>query len=459
MVKITGLLSFVFVLLSSSLAAAANAEHKLLKMNLNEIAFEALNVAIDEQKYSADPFYLKGEWPTKIESTMVPALVGVGKMFGHESEATAFTTASVINVLAQIYLENPNLKNQYPIAQIPNSMAAGIKSFERYKEGSTYNFYPAMIDKGVKVRRPIDMTLFPLWFGFTNIPNDADTTSAVLAALAFNARIHNQSFSISEEGLRDFSQFRDVNRKAMFFNRSNHLENSGGFMTWLYDENNPAMPRFYFATSTKGERIPFNRNDVDCVVNANVLKLLALTKNTNLEGHRESCQMLNTLIERDEHKDCGVYYPNTLNLSFAIANAEKAGETCITEKSHHLMVDKILAMQQADGSWMNDGNIWQDQTLTTAFAVYSLLHYANPREDRVHSALVYGVHWLLKNSRLQNGKLTWDADHFFTATALARSLIMWQSKAYTNAIVASVLLKMQREFPSYTTGKYLSLKF
>ncbi|MBC7741267.1 MAG: hypothetical protein H7061_03660, partial [Bdellovibrionaceae bacterium] len=160
-----------------------------------------------------------------------------------------------------------------------------------------------------------------------------------------------------------------------------------------------------------------------------------------------------------EHKDCGVYYPNTFNLSFAIAAAEKAGVNCITEESHKLMVDKIISLQRADGSWINEGNIWNDPTLSTAFALYALLHFANPREDRIHNALVYGVHSLLKAARLTSDTIHWDADHYFTATAIARSLIMWRSKAYTNAIIAAVFLKMHKEFPHYTTQQYLKLQF
>ncbi len=438
----------------SATAARMNIEN----LNLKDMSVKALEYALANQKQAPDQYYLKGEWPTQIQSTMVPALVGVGTMFGQQEEASAFTTAAVINVLAQTYVENKELQKEYPLNQVPSAISNGVDTLGRYQQGATYNFYPARIAKGVEVRRPISMTLFPIWHGFTNIPNDSDTSSSVFSALIYNAQINGGKYRLSKEVIGEFTSYRDIGRNPQFYNRRNNLKDTGAFMTWLYDESNPKMPRNYFSSSTKGERIPFNRNDVDCIVNTNVLRMLALAGQKNTPGLGETCNMLNRLIEQDEHKDCGVYYPNTLNLSYAIAASEKAGVTCISDRSHELIINKIISMQQADGSWLNEGNIWQDPTLTTAFAMYSLLHFANPHEPRIHSALVYGAHSLLKSVRQKNGMVYWDADNFFTATAIARSLIMWRSKAYTNGIIAAVFLKMHKEFPTYKNINYLKLK-
>ncbi|MBC7420714.1 MAG: hypothetical protein H7328_08295 [Bdellovibrio sp.] len=455
MLKKSFLLLNIIALTSTALAGKIPLE----SLSLKQLSYKAIEASLNNQIQAADENYFVGEWPTRIQSTLIPIMAGVGRPIGKNEEATGFTTAAVINILAQTYLENSDLKHEAPLSQIPASIQNGINSLTRYQQGSTFNFYPPRMNKGVEVRRPINMTLLPIWHGFTNVPNDSDTSSSVFSAKMYNAKINGDKYKISENSLTEFSKFRDVNRKAQFYNRFNNLKNSGGFLTWLHDENDPNMPRFYFASSSKGARIPFNRNDVDCVVNANILRMLALAGKPNQIGRTDACEMLNKAIANDEHKDCGIYYPNTLNLSYAIASSEKAGETCITEQSHKRIVDKILAMQLGDGSWTNEGNIWQDPTLTTAYAMASLLHYANPREDRVHTALVYGVHSLLKNARQKDTQIYWDADHYFTATAIARSLIMWESKAYTNAIVGEVLLKMSKEFPNYTTSQYLKLNF
>ncbi|MFZ3231434.1 MAG: hypothetical protein WA160_14600 [Pseudobdellovibrio sp.] len=436
------------------------AKAKIDNLSLKEISLNALQYALDSQiQTTLDSNYLKGEWPTQIQSTLIPSLVGVGRMFGKDQEATAFTTASVINILSQTYLDNPELANEFPLNKIPNAIQQGVSTFSRYKSDDTFNFYPPLRVKDQVAHRPINMTLFPIWFGFTNVPNDADTTSAALAALVFNSKINNVNYEVPQKALEEFAKYRDVNRSPMFYNKRLHRKQTGGFMTWLYDEKNPDMPRFYFASTNKGKRIPFNKNDVDCVVNSNVLRLLALTKKQDLSGRSEACQMLNDMIEKDEHATCGVYYPNTLNLSFVIASAEKAGENCISDKSHESIIKKIVEMQNADGSWQNDNNIWKDPVLTTAFALYSLLHYVDRNDQRVNNSLIYGTHYLLAVIKNKNSQLYWTSDNFFTATAIARSLIMWRSKAYTNSIISSVLLEMNKRFPSYTAKNYLQIKF
>jgi hypothetical protein len=434
---------------------AAIAKENIQSYRLKDIAAKAISYALSTQVQSPDTYYLKGEYPTQIESTLIPIIVGVGKPIGKDQEATAFTTASVINVLSEVYLEHPELQSEAPFNQIPDSIREGIQTFSRYQSDDTFNFYPSMIDDGVKVHRPVDMKLLPIWLGFTNIPNDADTSSAALAALLFDAKINHKSFEIPPKALSDFSKFRDVDRKAMFYNKGKGIQNTGGFMTWLFDEDDPAMPRFFFAKAKDGTRIPFNRNDVDCVVNANVLKMLALAKRGDIAGHDETCSMLNSMIDQDQHATCGVYYPNTMNLSFSLASAEKAGETCLTEQSHQKIVNKILSIQSEDGSWQNDKNIWQDPVLTTSFAMFALLHFGDIKESRVQGSLRFGAHYLLASMKQKDGQFYWPADHFFTATALARSLIMWSSKAYTNVIIASVLLELENKYPGSTVKDFM----
>ena len=447
---------FLATLTCSNFAFAKN---NIDKLSLKEISYKTIDYALKTQVQSTThPFYWRGEFPTKIQSTLVPALVGVGKAFTKNDEASAFTTASVLNLLSQIYLDHPEFQLETPLNQIPQSLKDGVTTFDRYASTGTYNFYPSRVIKGQTVRRPINMRLFPLWHGFTNVPNDADTTSVVMTTQLLNSKINCIPFPISQQTYDVFSQFTDVNRNPMFYNYFQGRKETGAFMTWLLDEKSPAMPRFYFAPTSKGERIPFIKNDVDCVVNANILKLLALGKATT-SGHAKACHMLNDMINENEHASCGVYYPNTLNLSFALGRAKQAGETCITESSETKIVQMILKMQNADGSWLNEKNVWQDPVISTAFALDALLQFSKPSDHKTYTALMYGIHFLLKNMKQQNGAMYWSADHFFTATAIARSLIMWQSAAFTNSIIASVLLKTHAAFPHYKANNYLDLNF
>lgn len=425
------------------------------KMSLKEVASSALEFSLTDQVINSEPHYWKGEFRTKIQSTLVPALVGVGKLITRDDEATGFTTAAVINQLAQLYLENPESQNEKPFSKIPAAIASGVKTFDRYRAGESYNFYPALtLKNGMIVRRPINMTLFPIWHGFTNVPNDADTTSSVLAALIYNSKINKIPFEIRDETFSEFDKYLDLNRSPMFYNSFDKQKNTGAFMTWLLDENDPNMPRFYFARSKKGERIPFNKNDVDCIVNLNVLKLLALS-HKSANGHQASCQYLNDVIERDQSVSCGVYYPNTYNLAFSIAGASQAGETCIKNTNKQALIKKILEGQAADGSWVNAGNMWEDRILSTAFALSALLEYGDSTALPVQFAKAYGLRYLFSQAKIKNGLVSWKEDNFFTATAIARSLIMWRSKAYTNTIIANLLLKVHKQNPNLLVGEYI----
>jgi hypothetical protein len=426
--------------------------------SLQEIALSALEYSFKDQVASADKNYLPGEFRTKIQSTLVPALVGVGKAFGQDDEATAFTTASVVNILGPVYLRHPELKNTETFKKIPLVIASAVKTFSRYKSGNTYNFYPPkVLDNGQIVRRPIDMTLFPLWFGFTNIPNDSDSTSAILTSLLYDGAVNASKQPVDINALNEFSVHLDLNRNPMYYNRFEKRIKTGAFMTWLLNERDPNMPRFFFAESEAGARIPFNKNDVDCVVNANILKLLALAKRST-PGDSSACEMLNDMIARDESSSCGIYYPNTYNLGYALAGIKANGGQCLKKENESNLITKLINEQTAEGSWINE-NIWKDPVLSTTFAMTALLEFGDLNELPVRRAAFYGIHFLLKSARIKNQLINWPEDNFFTATAIARSLIMWRSKAFTNASIAAVLLRFHQIYPDYRAKNYIGLNF
>jgi hypothetical protein len=291
--------------------------------------------------------------------------------------------------------------------------------------------------------------LFPIWKGFTNIPNDSDSSSAILMSKVLYEKVMGVKVENPNEALKQMSQYRDLNRHPMYYNRWEKRRNTGAFMTWLFDEKDPAMPHFWFAKSEQGTRIPFNKNDVDCVVNANILKLLAAL-NQQIPGMQESCDMLNSMVEKDESDTCGIYYPNTYNLGFALGSAKTFGNQCISPANEQLMVSRIVSQRQEDGSWTNIGNIWKDETLSTAFALHAILTLDSNPSSETRWAVYHGLRYLLRSAKLKSGSYEWQEDNFFTATAAARSLLMWRSKAYTHAVIASVFLKAAKWFPELT---------
>lgn len=454
---------FILIFISIFISVTTQAKYVpdlIAAYSLENVALSAIEYSLLDQVSETDhKLYWAGEFKTKIQSSLIPSLVGVGRAFGEDDEATAFTTAVVVNQLAQVYLDNPQLQGSTILSKIPDSINKAVKTYDRYRDGFTYNFYPSRTLKdGQVVRRPINMTLFPLWHGFTNIPNDSDTSSAVLTSLIYQAKINQTKSEVAQQSIDEISSFVDLDRNPMYYNRIEKRKKTGAFMTWLMSEKDEKMPRFFFASSAKGKRIPFNKNDVDCIVNANIIKLLALSKKTS-PGYASACLMLNDMVKKDENATCGVYYPNTYNLGFALAGLSQAGDQCLQVDNKTILIKKILSEQNADGSWTNIKNIWTDEVLSTAFALTSLMEFGDLQDDKLRSSVFYGAQYLLKNAQLKHGRVYWVEDNFFTATAIARSLIMWRSKAYTNTIIAGLLLKMHRLYPQLKVNNYVTLNF
>ena len=67
-------LSATFILNSSAFARANNE-------NLDVIIQKSLNFVQESQKKQNEGLYFKGEWPVEMRSYLIPALLGVGKLF------------------------------------------------------------------------------------------------------------------------------------------------------------------------------------------------------------------------------------------------------------------------------------------------------------------------------------------------------------------------------------------
>ena len=439
-----------FIIFTSPLLTTAQSHQFATPTTLSEVAESNLRFIANEQKTNGDGIYEAYEWPTHIYSSLLPALLGVGSLIGHDEEATAFTTASVMNQLATLYIENPEEHEKPEFRAIPGLLAKGAGSFARYRVGDVYNFYPPRFSQGVLVHQPADMKLLDLWKGLTNIPPDADTSSSVFTALTYTALLNGQTYSLPDEALAEFSLYRDTARQAHFYNRHEHQVETGAFMTWLANENDPKMPHSYFDPPEKGARIPFRRNDVDCIVNLNVLRMLTLQKKSMIDGHQQACDFINRVVEQNQMATCGIYYPNTFNLAFSAAQTEAVGETCLARSTKSELVEEILKLQSADGGWDNDHNIWNDRVQSTAFAMLALFRFADLNEVRVQGSLRFATIYLIRElKRSPEGSYFWPGEVLFTATAIARSLVVWKSHSFTTALGAQALLKMQRHFPDY----------
>jgi hypothetical protein len=253
--------------------------------------------------------------------------------------------------------------------------------------------------------------------------------------------------SLPKATLKAFSTFRDVNRAPHVYDAQQGVQNSGAFLTWFWDENDPKMPRDYFATPDLGTRIPFNTNDVDCVVNTNVVKALTLSAQESSPGYREACDYLNGVVANQKFYDCGMYYPSTYVLPYSIASAQELGASCL-EPSRAAMLSLVQAGQQADGSWRNSWeNPYPDTVQSTAWALNVLLLLGDPTDSKEISAVRSGIDFLLSQSKHDdNGNLYWGGEIFFAATFLARTSVVWRSTPYTTAVVLRALVLANRKW-------------
>jgi hypothetical protein len=412
--------------------------------SIDVVVEKSLNFIERSQKQHDEGLYFKGEWPVEMRSYFLPALLGVGKLFARPTdEPTSFATSSISNLIAGIYFENSKYEKIKPMIRL------GLDSVDQYyKAGDVYSYYTETKFKGTKVRGPRDTKDYvPKYIqGLTNIPPDADTTSVTYTAKYFDHIINQTAeFNVPQAALDTFSQFRDVNRKSHYYNWLDGIRKSGAFMTWFIDEKSPDMPRGVFAKPDRGSRIPFNFNDVDCVVNANVLRMLSLTKKQNQVGYKESCDVLNFSIEHNLESQCGIYYPNSYAVLFTISNAYKAGAQCL-ESSKMKSIQKIMEGQDYDeGSWSNAPGIGRtDKVQSTALALIALMNYSETENIRYDYSVKLGIKYLLSQAEKKSDtEMFWPGEVFFSAVAQARNTVLWRSDTYTTALVALALVKSQ----------------
>ena len=435
-------INFINFILVSALGAQILA--KTPSESIDVVIHKSLNFIESEQKKENEDIYFKGEWPVEMRSYFLPALLGVGKLFARPiDEPTSFATASILNLLSGIYFEISGYQRIKPM------MKNGLESIDlNYKSGDVYSYYTQVNFRGTIVRGPRAGHKYVPQFiqGLTNIPADADTTSVTYTAKYFDHVMSKTAdFNVPKNALDTFSQFRDIDRKAHYYNWLEGIKKSGAFLTWFIDEKSPEMPRGIFAKPDMGQRIPFNVNDVDCVVNANVLRMLTLTKNQNQAGYKESCDVLNFSIENDLQRRCGIYYPNSYAVFFTVSNAYTAGAMCL-EISKKKSVQTILQNQDYnEGSWSNEPGIGRaDKVQSTALALLALMNYSAKENIRYDYSIKLGTQFLLSQSKMKTEtEIFWPGEVFFSAVAQARNTVLWRSDVYTTALVALALTKSQ----------------
>lgn len=391
----------------------------------------------------------KGEWGSIMEARKGIAIMPLKRGY-KEWDSNCFTTSSTFISLAELYL------NHQPTQKLKDMLQLALTDVMACEEGGTFNFWhkitlPEHLHKNGKINETRGPNNFDLkkrfFYMFSNIINDSDDTSIAYTAIHMAKKIQAREadFIAPEFPLQSFGgeveKYRDVDR--FVFHPYDRLAfrqvNTGAFLTWLSldEKKTPRGP------SNKKATMPFQVNDVDCVVNSNILSgLAALDELETTDGVTETCAYLNESIRKRKRVKCSLYYPNKYAFPYALSKAFHSGVKCLKDSSKFTL-DTIISEQENDGSW--DAFKEHDDIIqSTVFALHTLLNY-DDKSEKAKMAIQRAVDFLLKNKREDQRGIHWPGGIYFSGGAFAKNRVVWKSDAYTTALVIEALAKVQRK--------------
>ena len=445
----------------------------------------------------------KGEWANFIH--IFPDVLSPHNK-DHESiiqiqDSNLFMTAAIAYPL-YLFDESQLPRSKRTLADIRSQTEDTIRS---YKQGNAFTFWPRLTGSSSARERvgPLNIpmqagnleSIFPgrsktssaassVWsddlfnptlnpYGvdaLANIPADADDTALATAALELAS-----AFDGSPRPPLDYSEelisWRDLSRSLEDGRDQWKGKNSGGFLTWLKDENLTRDERF---KSPETGVIPLGVNNVDCVVNANALLALGMQGLGESPAAGDVGHLMARAVEQHSWPECGLYYPQRMIFPYALTRAYRDGQVrspAIKSAMRRLLYD--LLREQRDLAFGNParGGAFpggEDPTfdLSTGLGLASLLNIGESIAaeagviDAYHQAITSAVRYLVasQQSTQINFSTTFNRDNdqflfpnpfdkarkwhsgvFFSASNW--KLAQWRSDAYTVAIVLEALTK------------------
>lgn len=381
-----------------------------------------------QRKETVGTNHFAGEWPSFMVNRGILKQV-LPQPKDRIYDSNAFATASIHVLLREIQASIPG---QVGVPEIEKMLKLAREDYRHFESGGSYNFWPLLLvasgdfeaPHGILARGPNHYSSSGGFRGAMNVPNDADDTAVVFYALQMDRRfapLEVDPSGWSEKSApigRYVSPWRDVNRTPHPYNATHggYLD-TGAFMTWFAQEPKGVTGDNFMGT-IRVPGIPFGKNDVDCVVNANILRALASDHELDTPGASDACQWIGEIARREEYDTCGVYYPNRYLLHFAASSAYLAGATCLMEPVSR-MLGHLLRNQSPDGAWRNGPfhpfSEYNDTVQTTAFALNALLNLADTGDTVVRSKVSAATRYLLGHARHdEKGNLFWDAGVYFS---------------------------------------------
>lgn len=403
----------------------------------------SLQFLLGQQSKIDGPVFKRGEWPALVNLGGWASSLGIIKK-GYFEDRNLFTTVSIHNILAEIYMKHS--RDARLLA--PMQMAYQVLPEYQTRSGA-YNFWPKVQGRTEDLHLPFYQLTNNTFAGTLAVPADADDTA--LAQLAHHYQyqlclINGGGCMVPEQNVeRYYTPYTDRGRFPAMSNISRGEIGTGAYMTWLFDES--WFPNWFLALSPQsmGPRVVLDKNDVDCVVNANVVRTLTAYNRTNAFGYADACKLLRNNARDRDYNECGHYYPDTYWFHYSVARAYEDGATCLQEPTSYA-IQHLLKKQRADGSWHNDA-FNNDEILATAFALGALVK-AGDRNNAVHvQALRKGLNYLMKRKETVYGQTYWAGGVFFSAGLPVRHHIQWYSHSFTTAVVMGLLYDAKNWLP------------
>lgn len=393
---------------------------------------------IKETRY---PHAFRGEWHGIYENRKTIPILGVkGKEF---FDSNCFITASIHNILAEIYLQNP------VFTAIPVMLDYSMDNILKFENNGAFNFWhllPVEIANDTVLKRRSNGHVWRNKFVVNqfNIVDDADDTAAALRSIKLYNNVKRvnleQQCCLNEPDsiYRIFKAFKDVNRdKANWYNRiKKHGRNTGAFLTWFGEEN----LKLFYKPSKTNTNLPLGRNDIDCVVNANIL--IALADYNEIEMLTEDTRIyIERIIEEGTCNDCEIYYPTPNSFVYSIAKAIDKGFE-LEQHFINVLVTDLLNNQNKNGTWKAYKS--ESELQSTLLATNALLSLQGHCDFDLILAIDTAMKYILSELKRDGEYCFWDAGVYFSLGGFTGDAQLWRSQAYTTALALEALVQFKK---------------
>lgn len=412
--------------------------------NFNDTVFKRLisktinYIELNQVKVQNGNECFAGEWPTFIQNLeKIPYLGYKGKS---AYDSNIFNTLYVHNGLAEYYL---NFEQNERIISILKRAQSG---FHRYIKDSTFNFWPELPrathvkcpDHECTQRRANNFYYHYKFINdYANIYNDADDTSAGLLAYYFSNKVKDRTGtdSLAYYNLYKLSPFveryRDTGeRKTNWYNKKIGLKGrTGAYMTWFGPDRPKSNVFNWFKPLHPQQNILYGTNEVDCIVNANILRTMYVLGDTMAEGIPQAKKLIREAVNKKICHTCGVYYPTEFSFHYAVGKAISSGVSGLNDVRESLIKD-ILSRMNINGYWPSFTSTNHVQSTLFAINALLLLQQNNQYMPEIEKGLNYII-----RSKIEEGNIVyWQAGIFFSGGSAVRYEHVWRSESYTSIL-------------------------